>query len=198
MVAVRKLRGMISFGAVLLLAIALVIIFLAFSFIGGAGWFASTVMAINMALAGLGNFLPTLILFAAAGITVWLGAERESPILLTAGGIMFAAAMGWLANIQTFLTTVLQSVGVIAFGFAMLYLAYRTSGFQRVIFAMAGAIGVIGGSVMQLKDWFAGFMEALVIPFKEISSLNYVGVIVAVIALLAVGGLLLRVLRKGV
>jgi len=193
-----RLRGEISFGSVLLLFVAIVIIMLAFSFIGGASWFSQTVNAINSLFKGMGGFLPILALFGAAGLTVWLGAERESPLLLTAGGIMFAAAMGWLANIQTFLTGVLQSVGVIAFGFAMLYLAYRTSGFQRVIFAMAGAVGVIGGSVLQLKDWFAGFMEALVIPFKEIAGLDKIGVIVAVVALLAVGGLLLRVLRKGV
>ncbi len=193
-----RLRGVISFGSVLLLFVAVVIILLAFSFIGGSDWFTSTVNAINSLLKGMGGFLPVLALFGAAGLTVWLGAERESPLLLTAGGIMFAAAMGWLANIEAFITNVLQSVGVLAFSFAMLYLAYRTSGFQRVIFAMAGAIGAIGGTVLALGDWFGGFMEALTIPFVRISQLNYIGVIVAVVALLAVGGLLLRVLRKGV
>ncbi|ALL01941.1 hypothetical protein Pyrde_1898 [Pyrodictium delaneyi] len=193
-----RLRGAISFGGVLLLFVAIVIILLAFSFIGGASWFSQTVNAINSLFGGMGEFLPILALFGAAGLTVWLGAERESPLLLTAGGIMFAAAMGWLANIQTFLTTVLSSVGTLAFSFAMLYLAYRTSGFQRVIFAMAGAIGAIGGTVLSLGDWFKGFMEALVVPFERIAGLNYVGVIVAVVALLAVGGLILRILRKGV
>lgn len=191
------MRGEIGFGPVLLLAVGITIILLGFAYIMGPQ-FSNAVGAINTLLGGLGNFIPILALFGGAGLTIWLGAERESPMLLTAGGIMLAAAMGWLSNIESFMINVLKSVGVLAFSFAMLYLAYRTTGFQRVIFAMAGALGVIGGTVLSLGEWFGGFMEALVIPFKEISGLNYIGVIVAVIALLAVGGLLLRILRKGV
>ncbi len=191
------MRAAMGPGAIFALGIGFVIILIGLMLVFGGDQLWEIGYSLERILGALRDFLIPVGGIFVGGLLIYIGAEKGNPLALMTGLIIVAGGLGFLSSVTQFLN-VLPTLAKPLIALALIGLAYATSGFQRVVFAAMAAVLLGATAVLDLSGWFTEFMYALTIPFSVIASLPWYGVIIAAVALLIVGGLLLRILRKGV